>query len=60
MRPAARLLSHSSPLLPPSRAAPEFLPLPRLSPLERQNFEAMQGELRESIDKGVAFVAGGK
>ena len=34
----------------------EFLPLPRLSPLERENFEAMSSELNASIQKGVDFV----
>lgn len=54
---------YSHPLFPPCvncrpPAPPpcaEFLPLPRLNALERENFEAMKEELRGSIDKGVRF-----
>jgi malate dehydrogenase len=35
----------------------EFLPLPHMNALERENFEAMQVELAASIQKGVDFVA---
>ncbi|PSC72606.1 Malate glyoxysomal [Micractinium conductrix] len=35
----------------------EFLPLPRLTPLERDNYERMQEELRTSIQKGLDFAA---
>jgi hypothetical protein len=34
----------------------EFLPLPRLNALEQENFQAMQAELRDSIQKGVEFM----
>lgn len=33
----------------------EFLPLPVMSPLERENFNDMKQELKASIDKGIAF-----
>lgn len=45
----------SHPRLPPTPA--EFLPLPRMNELERENFEAMKAELRDSIQKGVDFMA---
>lgn len=35
----------------------EFLPLPAMTPVERDNFEGMKAELAESIKKGVDFAA---
>ncbi|KAI8112598.1 hypothetical protein M9434_003919 [Picochlorum sp. BPE23] len=35
----------------------QYLPLPRMSEMERENFEAMIPELRASIKKGTDFVA---
>ena len=42
---------------PATTPAAEFLPLPRLTPLERDNYERMQEELRTSIQKGLDFAA---
>lgn len=33
----------------------EFLPLPKLSGMELDNFEAMKDELRASIRKGISW-----
>ena len=37
-------------------AVQEYLPLGRFNELETANFEALKGELRSSIKKGVDFV----
>jgi len=36
----------------------DFLPLPAMNPLERENFDAMKTELKSSIQKGLDFAAG--
>ena len=46
----------ASPLRLGTHGIEDFLPLPRLSPLEQQNFDAMSSELKASIQKGVDFV----
>jgi malate dehydrogenase len=50
----------ASPLRLGPAGVEEYLPLPAMSPLEREGFEGMKAELAESIKKGVDFAAGRK
>lgn len=50
----------ASPLRLGPRGVEEYLPLPAMSHLEREGFEGMKAELRESIKKGVDFAAAGR
>lgn len=47
----------ASPLRLGVNGVEEFLPVPPMNMLEKENFEAMKGELKSSIQKGLDFAA---